>query len=177
MICPIPDDTLVDYWAGDLDPAEADAVDEHLLGCARCTEASARIAAVAQGVATVVPPFVVEADLAAARARGTKLVLNAFHPGQEGEAQFSPGAELLVHRLLTDLSKTASVSVEIETFAGEPLVTFSDVPFDRSDDGLLVACRRHFMEAFPLETQFVVRRTAESGEETVERYRIEHRLD
>jgi predicted anti-sigma-YlaC factor YlaD len=177
VICPIEHDTLVDYWAGELDSAEADAVDEHLLGCARCTEASARVAAIAQGLATVVPPFVVASDLAAARARGTEFVLNAFRPGEDGAATFSPGAELLVHRLVTDLSDTARVSVELRTSTGEPLGEFSDVPFDRSGDGLLVACRRHFMDMFPLDIAFVVRRIAETGEETVERYCIQHHLD
>ena len=57
MTCanPIAWATLVDYWAGDLNDAETAVVDEHLFGCAGCTTASARVAAVAQALRSAIP--------------------------------------------------------------------------------------------------------------------------
>lgn len=50
MSCPLSWETLVAYWAGDLDVADQEAAELHLMGCATCTAQSERVAAVAQGI-------------------------------------------------------------------------------------------------------------------------------
>src|SRR5262245_3490528 len=99
MTCanPIAGGTLVDYWAGDLDEAGTAAVDEHLFGCADCTAASARVAAVAQALRAEIPSVVLRSAVERLRARGTRLRENRFVPGDRREVEFAD-AELLIHR-------------------------------------------------------------------------------
>ncbi len=42
--------TLVGYWFGELPPAEEAAFEEHLFGCAECTEKLAELAALGAAV-------------------------------------------------------------------------------------------------------------------------------
>ena len=66
----ISEEELVTYWAGEVDPAEVDRLDEHLMGCATCTEASARISAVTEALRALIPPTMDHARLALLRAHG-----------------------------------------------------------------------------------------------------------
>ena len=52
---PIPDGTLLDYWARDLaDGHETDRVEEHLFACGDCSARLHRVAALGPGLATLV---------------------------------------------------------------------------------------------------------------------------
>src|SRR6185369_9105332 len=52
---PIPDGTLLDYWARDLtDGDRADRVEEHLFGCADCSARLHRLAALRTGLVELV---------------------------------------------------------------------------------------------------------------------------
>lgn len=140
----IPWADLVQYWAGDLEAAATDRVDEHLMGCASCSAEAARVAAVASALRELVPPVITRAELSAMRARGAKIRENAFVPGQT-PAVFPSDAELLIHRLGGfDLSGAVRVHVMIRRESTREL--FADVlnaPFD-PQEGVLVACHRHY---------------------------------
>ena len=52
---PIPDTTLLDYWAGDLaDGPGTDRVEEHLFACSECSARLRDLAALGPGLATLV---------------------------------------------------------------------------------------------------------------------------
>jgi hypothetical protein len=176
MNCPIPHEHLVRYWARDLAAEEVDAIDEHLFGCSVCFEASARLAALAQALTEAIPPIALGRDLALAEARGIRQASNDFQPGAPKEAWLRPGTDLLVHRLLAQLDDVEQVSVDIALPNGTPLLSFVDVPFERSSGAVLVACRRHFVEQFPPDVDFVVRRRHRTGRESVEKYTVFHRV-
>jgi len=179
MICPIPHEMLVRYWAGDVADDELDAIEEHVLGCAGCFDASAKVAAIARTLAEVIPPIVVGRDLAQVDARGVRRVSNDFRPGIPGEAWFHPGTDLLVHRLLGELDDVTSVSVEIQQPNGQPMLSFNNVPFDPAEGAVLVACQRHFVESFgqiSLDVDVVVRRTLRGGGESTDTYTVYHRI-
>ena len=51
---PIPEETLVDYWARDLaDGDETDRVEEHLFACGECSARLHQLAALGTGLATL----------------------------------------------------------------------------------------------------------------------------
>jgi hypothetical protein len=142
----IDEQTLVDYWAGDLGAAEIDAIDEHLMGCATCSASSGRIAAISAALREQVPPVLRGGDLARLAARGMRIVENSFSPGERREVEFPAGVDLLVHRLVgLDLTHASRVSftMSVESTAAV-LGATDDAPFDRDAGAVLVACRPHY---------------------------------
>ena len=63
-------ETLVAYWVGDLESAESDRVEEHVMGCASCTAASGRVAVIAEAMRAQIPPIASRQAVTKLRARG-----------------------------------------------------------------------------------------------------------
>ena len=174
---PIPWPELVAYWAGDLAPDEIDRLDEHLLSCAACSAESARIAAVAQALRAFIPPVISREMLSTLRARGTRLVEHTFLPGQRQSVVFRSELELLVHRLVgLDLSQAARVGISIRAEStGQVMLEDPDIPFD-AQDGVLIACQRHFA-ALPPDVLFEVKAVSASGAEQSAIYLVPHAFE
>jgi len=179
--CQIDFETLVAYWAHDLPEAENDALEEHLFACDACTAVLARVAALAYGVSRALPPFVRAHDVERLHAHGGRTAENEFLPGETKVAVFTRDADVLLHRLACDLSRTQRLEVEIQALDGTTLQTFEDVPFDAEAGAVLVACQRHLLAlerfATNLDMNFVVRRCDADGAETVDTYGVLHRLE
>lgn len=151
MSCPTPIswEELVLYWAGDLALEQVDRLDEHLMGCAPCSAESARVSAVVEGLRELIPPVVTRAALARLRTRGTRIEENTFFPGRQ-QVVFRRGVDVLVHRLAGfDLSgaERVRVAVRVES-TGALLVEDPNALFD-AQDGVLIACQRHFANLPP----------------------------
>ena len=172
---PLSWETLVAYWAGDLDAAQTDQVDEHVMGCDVCSDESARVAQITEGVRSMIPVFLSPERLAALRARGTRVIENRVTAGTTKTAFFPLGAEVLLHRLGgLDLEgvETAHVTVLREE-TGEVLLVDEHAPFDRAAGEILVACQRHF-GANDRTIVFEVRTRDPSGTMHLARYAIPH---
>jgi len=147
MTCsnPIAWATLVDYWAGELDDDATAALEEHLFGCADCTAASARVAAVTEAVRAALPLVVSRRHVEQLRAHGTRVRENAFVPGDRREVEFSSETDLLIHRLAgLDLTGAERVGLRVTAESTGALISEVDpVAFDPSGGELLVACQRH----------------------------------
>lgn len=170
---PVSWEELVLYWAGDLASEQTTRLDEHLMGCADCSAQSARVAALVQGLRDLIPPVVTRAALARLRARGTRIEENTFSPGRQ-TVVFRRGIDLLVHRLAgVDLAgaKRVRVAVRVES-TGALLVEDPNAPFD-VEDGVLIACQRHFVD-LPSDVLFEVSAIDASGTERTARYAIPH---
>ncbi len=166
---------IVAYWANDLPAADVDRLDEHFMGCAACSETSARIAVLAEAMRTIIPPVVDHAALAALRARGYRVRENPLQPGERKPAVFEAETDLLIHRLagldLTEATKVGLLMTVEET--GDVLLDDPSVPFDRDSGELLIACQRHFASLPPnIVVQIKVRDAA--GAESVAHYPIPH---
>jgi len=171
---PVSWEDLVAYWAGDLAPADVDRLDEHLMGCASCSAESARVCALASAIRGFVPPVVSRATLETLRTRGLRIEENSFAPGQRQPVVFAPTVDLLVHRLGgMDLSNATRVKVTVSVEStGAVLFEDPDAPFD-SQEGVLIACQRHFA-TLPPDTVFEVRAFEASGAERAAVYTIPH---
>jgi hypothetical protein len=150
-------------------------LEEHLMGCAACSAESARVAAVIEGLRSVTPPLVTEAALSELKARGLRIVQNSFSPGERKLAVFTPGVDLLIHRLGgLDLSETERVRVTMlveET--GDVIFDDPSAPFERESGEVLVACQAHFA-VYPPNLVAEVRARGRSSGEQVARYMIPH---
>jgi hypothetical protein len=175
---PIPWATLVDYWAGDLDGGETDAVDEHLFGCAACTATSARVAAVTEAVREALPPVISQASVDRLRASGVRVRENAFQPGGRDEVHFTPDTDLLIHRLEgLPLGDAARVDFQITSeSSGEVITALDAVPFDAATGTVLVACQRHYV-TLPHDTVMTVSIHNPSAPPRTARYTILHHYD
>src|SRR5664280_3843445 len=96
---PIAFETLVAYWAGDLSSEDEDAVELHVMGCARCTASSERVAAIALSVRALIPPLIAHDQVAKLRARGVRIEENAMVPGERKAVVFRRDVDVLLHRL------------------------------------------------------------------------------
>jgi hypothetical protein len=172
---PIPFENLVAYWAGDLSPAETEQIDEHLMGCAACSSASARVAAVTEAIRNMLPPVISEAYLGQLRERGLAIEENAMRPGERRAVVFGPHLDLLVHRLGgMELAGAEEVRITIRVEeTGETIMEHADVPFERDTGEVLLACQRHFA-VFPPNIVAEVRAREPSGLERVAIYTIPH---
>jgi len=168
-------ETLVAYWAGDLPPADSESVEEHVMGCASCTETSTRVAAIVQAIGAQIPPVVSRDDVAKLRARGLRVVDNAVQLGERKEAIFPPDADILIHRLGgLDLSRVTRVGLTVKVEeTGETIFQTDDAPFDREAGEVLIACQRHF-SVYPPNIVFEVRSRDASHRETLAVYEVPH---
>jgi anti-sigma factor RsiW len=157
MTCPIAWESLVDYWAGELDEAATAAVDEHLFGCPDCTATSARVAAVTEAVRSLLPVVVSRDKVERLRKQGARVRENAFVPGDRREVTFSPDTDLLIHRLGgLDLTGAERVDCRVTVESTGALISSVDAaPFDPAEGEVLVACQRHYA-AFPHDTVLAV---------------------
>lgn len=174
---PIPFDTLVAYWAGDLAPAESEAVEEHTMGCASCAATSARVAAIAEAIRAQIPPAVSDEDVANLRARGLRVVDNPVRPDERKAAVFLPDVDVMIHRLGgLDLARATRVDVTVKVEETNDVIFHAyDVPFDRKSGEVLIACQRHF-SVFPPNIVFEVRARDASRQESVTVYAVPHQF-
>ena len=174
---PLAWDELVAYWANDLDPAELDRLDEHLMGCGVCTAESERVAFITEAMRALIPPFVDHARLAALQARGLRITDNPLLPEERRTVIFDATTDILLHRLGgLDLSGAERVSMRVSVEeTGDVLLDEPSAPFDRNSGEVLVACQRHFA-SFPPNIVVEVR-THRGGAEQVARYPIPHVFD
>lgn len=175
---PVSFDTLALYWAGELAPADADAVEEHVMGCAECTRASARVAAITEAVRQLIPPFVNHAKVDELRARGLRIEENAIPPGVETPVRFAATLDLLIHRLSgLDLADAERVEVVVrDDESGNVMLHSADVPFDAASGEILIACNRHFA-AFPPRVAFDVKAVKRGGNEEKKSYLVPHAFE
>jgi hypothetical protein len=175
---PLSFETLVAYWAGDLPAAETDAVDAHVMGCAECTRASERVAAVTEGMRATLSPFISAAELAALRARGLRIEENTIQPGQRTPLTFRADVDLLIHHLGgLDLSHVERVHIHVRNEdSGELISENPTVPFDAAAGEVLIACQRHFA-ALPPNIVFEVTAIEAGVSRPPARYLVPHRYE
>ena len=176
MTCqtPLSFEELSQYWAEALASAELDRIEEHLLGCATCSEQSARIAAVLLALRAFTPPAITRAEVERLRASGLKIAENSFGPGSGHSVHFSPELDLMIHRLIGfDLGNVARLRVTVRAEGtGEVLFEDPNAPFD-AQEGVLIACLRHY-SAMPPDTVFELHAREAQGVERSATYSILH---
>jgi hypothetical protein len=172
---PIAWETLVDYWAGEIEDAVALQLEEHLMGCEVCTRASGRVAVLTETLRAMIPPVITHSALDRLRAQGRSIQDNPMQPGERREVAFPRGSDLLIHRLAgLELSAAARVSFVLRSEStGRVIIAADEVPFDRDTRELLLACQAHY-SSMPPDTVAEVRVHDRSGSTTVSSYKILH---
>ncbi len=131
---PIPDGTLLDYWARDLaDGEEADRVEEHLFACGDCSARLHRLAALGPGLAALVRQgrvsgIVSRALLNRMQRDGIHVRMYSLVPGETVPCAVFPGDDLVVTALRADFSGVDAVTLSVTGPAGSPFSQVDNVP-------------------------------------------------
>ena len=160
---PVPFETLVAWWTGELAGDEAARVEEHLFACDTCAGVSERLAKLVAGLREHLPPIISSAQRDRLLAEGTRIRVTPVDAGVDATAVFGSEVDLLVHALRADLSRAERVDVEIVIHGrSEPLV-YEGAPFDAKAGEVLICCQRHFQHMSSLDPRFRVH-VVEAGE-------------
>ena len=76
---------------------------------------------------------------------------------------FSAGLALLINALPVSADDVDRIDLTIADVSGRPLVEIPAIPYDRGSGEVLIACQRHYEEAFPSLVRFEL--TAVKGTE------------
>jgi hypothetical protein len=143
-LAPVPYETLVALWAGELEAGESERVEEHLFGCDACAAASDRLGKLVAGLRQIIPPVISHDHRDRLSASGLRLRHTPVQAGVDAEAHFTSDVDLLVHVLKVDLTGAERVDVDLLDPQGVARLQLAHVPFDARAGEVLIACQRHY---------------------------------
>jgi hypothetical protein len=171
---PVPFESFVSYWAGDLDAKAGEELEDHVFACPTCTAMSERIAAVTEKMRSLEPAVIPAARLAELRAGGKRIEDNFVAPGERKRVVFA-AQDMIVHHLGgLDVVDVDRVSIVVRSEGTNQIVTeYPSVPFDPKAGEVLIACQRHFA-VFPADIAFEVTTFAGGAAKKTTRYVVDH---
>lgn len=152
---PLPVSVLIDYWLGDLAPAaEEEGVEEHLLGCASCSERLGDLVTLTKHVATlaadgVIRVVVTSAFLESLVAAGFAVREYQLVPGGSVQCIVTPADDVVAAHLrvdLRDVERVDLVSCDEEGREGNRL---ADIPVNPSSGEVVLLERTDQLRALP----------------------------
>lgn len=178
---PLPDDTLVEYWLGDLGDARTQEVDLHLLGCDACGARLDALVALADGVRGAFGAglfgTVVGAGFAQRLAeRGLRLREYRVPRNGSVECSVAPDDEVVIARLAAPLAGIARLDLLHGAMPGEPEARAADIPFDAASGEVILASPVARLRELPDCTERMrLVAVDEAGERVVGDYTFNHR--
>jgi len=136
---PIPEATLLDYWARDLvEGDEVDRVEEHLFACSDCSRRLEQMTSLGKGVATLVRQgrvsgIVSRALLNRLQRDGVRVRLYSLSPGETVACTVFPDDDLVVASLRADLSGVQAVTLSVTGPEDSAMGKVDEVPVSASD--------------------------------------------
>ena len=177
---PIPETTLVEYWAGDLAEApEQDRVEEHLFGCGECSARLEGLAALGTGIAALarqgrISGIVSRTILNRLQREGVRVRMFSLSPGETVPCAIFPGDDLVVTALRADFAGVTAVRLAVTGPDAAPFADLEDVPVPGSDGEVFWVTPAAVVNAMPsMRLQLTL---ASAGEAPAElgRYVLEH---
>ena len=177
---PIPDGTLLDYWARDLpDGDETDRVEEHLFACGDCSARLHRLAALGPGLATLVRQgrvsgIVSRALLNRMQRDGIHVRMYSLAPGETVPCAVFPGDDLVVAALRADFSGVEAVTLSVTGPADALSGEIDDVPVSRPDAEVLWATPAAVVRQMPSMQLQLTLASAGATRAELGRYVLDH---
>ena len=157
---PLDLSALIDYWLGDLAPDAEERAEEHLLGCAACSERMGDLVALSGGVRSLANRGVVRAVVTSAflerlideglRVREYRLV-----PGGSVECTVMPSDDLVAARLTADLRGVQHIDLVKCDAEGREKNRLKDIPVSASAQEVVLLERIDRIRALPACVQRV----------------------
>lgn len=176
---PIALDELVAYWTGELDAAAQDRVDEHLLGCGRCSAALAELVALGDAVRAAlahgkVAAFVTDAFLK--RLAGHGMRVREYRVARNGSVNCSvaPEDDLIAAHLEAPLAGVKRVDA-VYYVADAPAQVLRDLPFDPASGEVVALPPMALLRSMPSHRQRMrLLAVDERGERVIGEYTFHH---
>jgi len=177
-IAPIPFAALVDYWCGELPRNEDERIEEHLLGCAQCSERLGDLVRLGAGInsafrsgevrAVISPLFVQEMKQEGLRVREYHVA-----PGGSVNCTISAADDAVVSRLQATLENATRVDLVHVYEQGESRLP--DIPFEPAAGEVLFCPAAASLKKSPAHTA-TIRLIAvdEAGEHPIAEYTFVH---
>lgn len=177
---PIAFATLAEYWLGELDAAREAALEEHLLGCGRCSAALQELADLGGGIRALVRAGAVRAVVPGSfleRLAADGLRVREYRVPRNGgvNCTVAPQDDLVVARLEAPLSGLGQLDMVLIGFGPEGRERVSDVSFDTATGEVIFAPGTRALRASPAFTgriQLVA--VAGGGERVIGEYTFNH---
>ena len=153
----LTDETLLAWWAGELEGPDQEQLEEHLFSCDECSRRGHTLAGVAEGVrglvrkgalSTAILPAVVER----LRDEGRRIREYSVRPGGGVQCTVSPEDDVVLARLTADLGGVSRLDLVIRVDDG-PEERLSDLPFDPDDGELVFAPAADALRGLPAHVQ------------------------
>lgn len=178
---PIDAADLADYWLAALQPAEEEAVEEHLLSCDPCGARLREVIALAEGIRDLARKGslrMIVSDAFLKRAAQEGLRVREYAPPRGGGVQCTVTAQddILIGRLAANLAGAKRVDLSICDPRGVEQLRLSDIPVHPGADGVVYQESITFAKAAPT-TKFIMRLFAldeRGGERLLGEYTFNH---
>ena len=177
---PIPEGTLLDYWARDLtDGAETDRIEEHLFACGDCSARLHGLSALGSGLAALVRQgrvsgIVSRALLNRMQRDGIHVRMYSLAPGETVPCAVFPGDDLVVDALRADFSGVQAVTLSVtgpeDALSGE----INDVPVSGPDAEVLWATPAAVVRQMPSTRLQLTLASAGAASAELGRYVLDH---
>jgi hypothetical protein len=143
-LSPFAADTLLDYWAGDLDAPESDRVEEHLFTCGDCVRRLDSLASLGSALAEVarqgrIAGIISRTLLNRMQRDGVRVRYYSLSPGQTVPCAAFPGDDLVVVALRADLGGVRAVTLSAAGSGNLPVGRVDDAPVHGPDGEVLWA--------------------------------------
>jgi hypothetical protein len=167
-----PAQTLTAYWLGELDgPAEAE-LEEHLFGCAACTERLYTVAQLGEGVRRVMREGNVRAILTVPfvkhlRTLGLRVREYRVQAGGSVECTVTPHDDLVLAHLRAPLHDVQRLDLIVHDVSHDTSVRVEDVAFDSSADEVVMLPNTEHLRHVAFATLRVRLLAVEPGPERV----------
>jgi hypothetical protein len=177
---PIPDGTLLDYWARDLaDGDETDRVEEHLFACGDCSARLHRLAALGPGLATLVRQgrvsgIVSRTLLNRMQRDGLHVRLYSLLPGETVPCAVFPDDDLIVTALRADFSAVEAVTLSVTGPGDSPFSQLDNVPVFAPDAEVLWATPAAVVRQMPSMRLQLTLASAGATRAELGRYVLDH---
>ena len=177
---PIAFADVVDYWAGDLTPAEEARLEEHAFACADCARELAAAEAMVREIAAVarnghLHSVVTDSILNRLAADGVRIRTYALEGTETVRCGVWADDDLVVSRIRVDFTDVDSVTIVTRQASGDEISRLSDVAVRPGQREILNAfSAARLRELPPTLVQVTVTAQSGSGERTIAEYTLEH---
>jgi hypothetical protein len=180
--CPAPIGfaDVVDYWAGDLAPAEESRIEDHVFTCAQCARDLAAAEALARDITSVAREgrlisVVTDSILNRLAADGVRIRTFTLEGEDVVPCAVWADDDLIVARIRADLSEVESVTIVTRQASGEEIGRLADVAVRAGQREILNAFSAAHLRTLPqTRVHITVTAQAGSGEDTIAKYTLEH---
>ncbi len=171
---------LLAYWLGELDEAAEGRTEEHLLGCAACSERLGELVALGKGVRVLaraggVRAIVNDAFVRRLVAQGVRVREYRVPHNGSVNCTVAPEDDIVIAHLDAPLGGVARLDMVETDSEGKGLTRFEDIPFQTGSDGVVVVPRIDELRALPASTtRMRLLAVDEAGERVIGEYTFNH---